>query len=251
MLPSPLTSPLSFYTNSRMTLQTSLHRRAWARRRSRGSVGVTGTSGCTFLRQGRSEVRTARRAGGRARQRRVRSPPWTRRGEGGVVPCGEGIGGVGEEGDDRGGAVVEGGVLQGSVAAVIGCAQRQRVLADQELENGLVAVPASSAVKSREPSVAGDGQLAPLPRVELGLRDHQLNEFQWRRVDSGDRDGSPSGELVLEEDLIGRVTVSERLDMGDGHRPIPVIHELVQRVHRPAGAARVSVRSGGVCLSLT
>jgi len=43
-------------------------------------------------------------------------------GEGGIVACGEGVGGVGDEGDDRGGAVVEGGDLQGSVAAASGCA---------------------------------------------------------------------------------------------------------------------------------
>ena len=144
---------------------------------------------------------------------------------------------------------MEGGVLQGSVAAVIGCAQRQRVLADQELENCLVAVPASSAVKSREPSVAGDGQLAPLPRVELGLRDHQLIELQWRGAVTGVYDGSDA-VLALEEELIGRVTFCEELDMGDGHLPRLVHHEVVQGTRRPAGAARVSVRSGGVCLSL-
>ena len=50
------------------------------------------------------------------------------------VAGGEGVGGVGEDGDDRGGAVVIGGELLGSEAADTGCAQRQRVLADQELE---------------------------------------------------------------------------------------------------------------------
>jgi len=65
--------------------------------------------------------------------------------EGGVGAGGEG--GGGEEGEDRGGAVS--GVLQGSAAAVTGCAQRQRVLADQELEQGEVDVGVSSLVKGR------------------------------------------------------------------------------------------------------
>jgi len=59
-------------------------------------------------------------------------------GEGGVFAGGEGVGGVGEEGNDRG-AATAGGVLQGTLAVVIGCAQRQRMLADQELDNGGVA----------------------------------------------------------------------------------------------------------------
>jgi len=70
---------------------------------------------------------------------------------------------------------------------VSGCAQRQRVLADQELENDGVAEVASSVAKGRVPIVAGDCQQALLPRVELGLRDHQLNEFQWRRENTGGR----------------------------------------------------------------
>ena len=69
-------------------------------------------------------------------------------GEGGVVAGGEGVSGVGEEGGDRVEADVA--VLQGSAAAVTGCAQRQRVLADQELDNGMVVV-ASSAMKGRVP----------------------------------------------------------------------------------------------------
>jgi len=75
-------------------------------------------------------------------------------------------------------------------------------------------------MKGRVPVRAGGGQQAPLPRVELGLRDHQLNEFQWRTVDTGDYDGSPSvAILALVEELIDSVTVCERLDMGDGHLP--------------------------------
>jgi len=70
--------------------------------------------------------------------------------------------------------------------------------------------------------VAGYGQRAPLPRVELGLRDHHLTEFQWRRVDTGDHDGS-FAILVLEEDLIA-VAVCEGLDMGDGHLPLLAEH---------------------------
>jgi len=98
--------------------------------------------------------------------------------EGGVVACGEGIDGGGEEGDVRGGAVVAGGDLQGSFTELIGCAQRQRVLADQELDNGEVAVVPINAMKGRVTPLIGDGQQASLPRVELGLRDHQLTEYQ-------------------------------------------------------------------------
>ena len=177
-------------------------------------------------------------------------------GEGGVVARGEGVGGVGEEGGDRGGAIVKGGPLQGSAAEAIGCAQRQRVLADQELENGGVAVALRRVMKGRVPNAVGDGHQAPLPRVELGRSDHQLIEFQWRQVAAGVHDGS--GAKVLVEELIDRVAVSEGLDMGDGHLPLLICHEFVQGTRRPAGAARVSVRSGegeseerrGVCLSL-
>jgi len=73
-----------------------------------------------------------------------------------------------------------------------------------------------------------------------------INEFQWRRVDASEHDGSGD---VLVEDLIDRVTVCKGLDMGDDHLPLPIYHEAVQGTHRPAGAARVSVRSGCVCLS--
>ena len=169
--------------------------------------------------------------------------------EGGVVACGEGIDGGGEEGDVRGGAVVAGGDLQGSFTELIGCAQRQRVLADQELDNGEVAVVPINAMKGRVTPLIGDGQQASLPRVELGLRDHQLIELQWRGAVTGVYDGSDA-VLALEEELIGRVTFCEELDMGDGHLPRLVHHEVVQGTRRPAGAARVSVRSGGVCLSL-
>ena len=83
----------------------------------------------------------------------------------------------------------------------------------------------------------GDGQQAPHPRVELGIRDHHLNESQWCRVVTGVHGGS-CAILVLVEELIGRATVREALEM---------VHVLVQRqlvqhavnVHSPAGAARV------------
>ena len=168
---------------------------------------------------------------------------------GGVVTGGEGVGGIDEEGYDRGGAVVDGGDLQGSAAAASGCAQRQRVLADEELGNGGVAMALSSAMKGRSPVASSGGQQAPFPRVELGRRDHQLIEFQWRRVPTGAHDGSRA-ILVLEEELIDHVTGCKGLDMGGGHLPQPGHDELVQGAHCPTGAARVSVRSGGVCLSL-
>jgi len=50
------------------------------------------------------------------------------------------------------------------------------------------------------------GQQAPLPRVELGLRYHQLKELQRHLVPTGLHGGSVA-ILVLEEDLIVRVTV--------------------------------------------
>ena len=87
---------------------------------------------------------------------------------------GEGVGGVDAEGGERGGAV-------GSFTVAVGCAERQRVLADQELDHGGVGVAQSSDMKGRATPLIGDGQQAPFPPVELGLRDHQLNEFQWRR----------------------------------------------------------------------
>ena len=98
------------------------------------------------------------------------------------VAGGEGGGGIVEEGADRGGVEVEDGELQGSVALTSGGAQCQRVLANQEFDNGGVPVDASSVMKGRPSTVGGDGQQAPLPRVELGLRDHLLSEFQWRQV---------------------------------------------------------------------
>jgi len=81
------------------------------------------------------------------------------------------------------------------------------------LQNGGVDVAASSAMKDRPPSVGGDGQQAPLPPVERGLRYHQLNEFQWRREGTGVYDGSDA-ILVLVEVLIGHFTLCEGLDMG-------------------------------------
>ena len=77
-------------------------------------------------------------------------------GEGGVVTRGEGVGGVSEEGDDRSGAAEDGGELQGVIAEPDGCAQRQRVLADQELENGGVAVVVNSPMKGRPPAAGGE-----------------------------------------------------------------------------------------------
>jgi len=77
-------------------------------------------------------------------------------GEGGVVAGDEGVGGVDEEGDDSGGDIADGGELLGSAAADIGYAQRQRVLADQELENDGVAVVQSSEVKGRHVPLIGD-----------------------------------------------------------------------------------------------
>jgi len=78
-------------------------------------------------------------------------------GEGGVVAGGEGVGGVGEEGGgDRGGAVVEDGELKGNATAAAGCLQRQWVLADQELEQGGVAVGVSSLMKGRVHTVTND-----------------------------------------------------------------------------------------------
>ena len=111
----------------------------------------------------------------------------------------------------------------GSAAAAIGCAQRQRVLADKELENGGVAVALSSVMKGRPSIAVGDGQQAPLPRVELGLRDHQLNEFQWRRAVTGDHNGSGS-VVALVEDLVDGVAVCEELDVGDGNLPLLFMH---------------------------
>ena len=102
-------------------------------------------------------------------------------GEGGVVAGGDGGGGGGEEGGDVVAAVQEGGDPQGCG----GGDQRLRILGDQELEHGGVAVRVSRSMKVRPSILTGDGQQAPLPRVELGLRDHQLNEFQWRRAETG------------------------------------------------------------------
>ena len=52
--------------------------------------------------------------------------------------------------------VVDGGLL-GIAAEAIGCAQRQRALADQELEDGGVAVGVSSLMKGRVLPLIGDG----------------------------------------------------------------------------------------------
>ena len=93
------------------------------------------------------------------------------------------------------------------VRPLLSVPQRQRVLADQELDNGGVAVVASSVMKGRAPVAVGDGQQhAPLPRVELGLHDHQQSKFQWRRVDTGVYDGKACVAVaVMVEDLIDRV----------------------------------------------
>jgi len=153
----------------------------------------------------------------------VYSSPWTR-GEGGEVAGGESGGGVDEEGGDGGEAVDEGGDLQGSATAVTGCAQRQRVLPDEELENGGVAVVPSSPIKGRAPTDAGVCQQAPLPRVELGLRDHQLIEYQWRPVVTGVYDGSERVFGVLEEDLIDNIAVCKAVQASLGCRPITALH---------------------------
>ena len=79
-----------------------------------------------------------------------------------------------------------GGALQGSEVDATDCLQRQRMLADQELENGGVAVAACSEVKGRLAPTIGDGQQAPLPRVELGHSDHKLNECKWRIEPTGE-----------------------------------------------------------------
>jgi len=121
-------------------------------------------------------------------------------GEGGEAAGGEGGGGVPEKIDDRVEVVVEGGELQWSAAPASRCAERQRVLADQELENcGLVAA-GSSEMKGRHCIAVGHGQQAPLPRVELGRTscDHQLNEVQRRREATGPYDERPSMALVEE-----------------------------------------------------
>ena len=102
------------------------------------------------------------------------------------------------EGHDRGGysfRVLEGGELLGSAAAASSCAQRLRVLVEQELENGGVALAShtvSSVMNGRVPLAIGDDQQEPLPRVELGRSDHQLNESQWRIVEKGFHDGAQS-----------------------------------------------------------
>ena len=83
-------------------------------------------------------------------------------GEGGEVAGFEHVGGVGEEGDDRGGAlrlrrvedvvvvIVIVRVLQWRPVIATAChAQRQRILADQDLENGGVA-----ALQPRKPNEA-------------------------------------------------------------------------------------------------
>ena len=109
-------------------------------------------------------------------------------------------------------------VLHGSEALVIDCTQRLRVLADQELENCAVVVVHSRVMKGCEPSVIGGaGQQAPLPRVELDLRDHQMNEYQWRRAITGVYDSGPSGAALVEY-LIDRVTVHEQYKESSGGR---------------------------------
>ena len=77
----------------------------------------------------------------------------------------EGVGGVGEEGEDMRAFFVEGqvGFLQGCEAVVIDCTQRQRVFADQELENGGVVVAISSTMKGRVVMAIVDGNHVPLP----------------------------------------------------------------------------------------
>jgi len=144
---------------------------------------------------------------------------------------GEGVGGVGEEGRDRGGAVVVGDdELQGSATGASGRERPGRCGCKQRNEG-----PCRVTILT-----GGDGQQAPLPRVELSLVDHQLNEFQWCIVPTGSHYGSVS-VLVLEEELIDDVTVCEGLDVGDGHLQLLVQTVIEERVHRPAQALRGEV----------
>jgi len=159
-----------------------------------------------------------------------------------------------EKGGDLGGAV--GGALQGSAALAIGCAQRQRVLADQKLDNDGVGVPKSD-MKGRVPMVVDEGQQAPLPRVEIGLRYHQLNEVQWRPAVTGGHQDAVLVDFVAVvpvEELIGvAVCKPEEVNIGAlDTLPLLVVHDAPEQgtTHRSAGAVRMSVRSGGVCLSL-
>jgi len=105
-------------------------------------------------------------------------------------------------------------------------------------------VVASSVMKGRPRIDVSDGQQAPLPRVELGLRDHQLNEFQWHREPTGLHEGSEFFFLVHVEELMDGIAVRQALEMIHNSRPLPVEHQLVQHavnVHSPAGAGSVSV----------
>jgi len=82
------------------------------------------------MKSSRRVKRTSRRGGEGGDVDGARDSPWKRAKGGGVGACGEGGDGVDEERDNRGGAVAHGDTLQGRVDAVIGCAQRRRVLAD-------------------------------------------------------------------------------------------------------------------------
>ena len=66
----------------------------------------------------------------------------------------------------RGGAILDGGELLGSATDESGCIQRLRVLANQELDNGCVALAShtvSSIMNGRLSITIDEGQQAPLP----------------------------------------------------------------------------------------
>lgn len=125
-------------------------------------------------------------------------------GEGGEVEGLEGGSCGGEEGDDCGGAFAgEGGLEGGGVAAVDG-EERERVLGDEEFEDGAVGVVASSVVKRRALTAGGgDGEEAPLVRIKLGLRNHQLRELKRSRAAADAHELRPH-RVVLEEHLVHR-----------------------------------------------
>ena len=93
-----------------------------------------------------------------------------------------------------------------------------------------------SVIKGRTPVVIGDGQQAPLPRVEPGIGDHQLNERKRRRADTGDHDGS--GVVIVLEDLIDCCAVWQIVEVGRGREPLPVRTVVEPRVHRKKAVSR-------------
>lgn len=132
-------------------------------------------------------------------------------GHGAEVEFDEGIGGVGEEGGDRVGAVPLGDELPGCAG---GCEQRLRVLADQELEDFEVVVHDSSVMKGR-PFIAGEREQTPLPLVDLGLNHHSLNKVQWRTVATGDHEDQSIAVFLIEQ-LVNHGGVLQAIDMVAG-----------------------------------